>query len=741
MDGAKPHYRPIVGCVRVVSLDARGRLTQAQSGGRISTFAYDARGRLLSTTDPLNRRDSLFYDAADRLTRRVLPDGRAVTFAYDSAGNLTRVTPPGKPAHTFTYAPADRLATYNPPTNRLGTSATGYGYNTAGQVTAIRRPTGDSIGFGYDLSGRPSSVRFDRGGTSGTIGFTFNGVSGNLTNLSAPGGLGLAFTYDGSLPTSVTWSGAVAGSTAVTYNTDFRVTGQTVNGAHAVSFGYDVDGLLTQAGALGLRRSATNGRLDADSVLVSGATQKTGYGYDSHGALSAMTSTRASGAMDTLLATSYVRDSLSRITQLIERVQGTTQVVAFTYDSVGRLATVSRNGTPTASYTYDLNGNRATKTTSGGTVSASVDDQDRLVSYGGASYAYTAHGDLSRKVVGTDTTRYTYDALGNLTQVVLPDGTAIGYLLDPQNRRIGRTVNGVLTRAWLYQGQLTPVAELDGSGNVVARFVYATGVNVPDYLVRGDSTYRLIRDHLGSVRLVVNVASGTVAQQLAYDEFGIETENTNPGWQPFGFAGGLADPQTGLVRFGARDYDPVAGRWTAKDPIGFAGGATSLYEYAAADPVNMLDHSGTIIVFAGEHARELEDAFKRARRILRAAAANGDAAAEFTLTQLEMLCRNPNRTITITSGRTSTGSLGETDPFTGNSITIDVLKTARFPHLTYLPLVVVHELGHSWARAISLPGVSTQVQAVDFENAVRNPIRWPLRGRVDDQYPDRRLPR
>lgn len=54
------------------------------------------------------------------------------------------------------------------------------------------------------------------------------------------------------------------------------------------------------------------------------------------------------------------------------------------------------------------------------------------------------------KIVGTDTTRCTYNALGNLTQVVLPDGTAIGYLLDPQNRRIGRTVNGVLERAWLY---------------------------------------------------------------------------------------------------------------------------------------------------------------------------------------------------------------------------------------------------------------------------------------------------
>jgi RHS repeat-associated protein len=279
-------------------------------------------------------------------------------------------------------------------------------------------------------------------------------------------------------------------------------------------------------------------------------------------------------------------------------VGGVPQVIAFTYDSVGRLATVTRNGSLSAGYTYDLNGNRATKTTSAGTRAAVVDAQDRLLSYGGASYAYTAHGDLLMKVVGSDTTRYTYDALGNLTDVRLSDGTAIGYLLDPQNRRIGRTVNGVLERAWLYQGQLTPVAELDGAGTVVSRFVYATGVNVPDYVVKpgagGDSTYRLVRDHLGSVRLLVNVASGAIAQRVSYDEFGIVGENTNPGFQPFGYAGGLTDAATGLVRFGARDYDPESGRWTAKDPIGFASGTTSYYGYVNADPVNLIDISGQV---------------------------------------------------------------------------------------------------------------------------------------------------
>lgn len=101
-----------------------------------------------------------------------------------------------------------------------------------------------------------------------------------------------------------------------------------------------------------------------------------------------------------------------------------------------------------------------------------------------------------------------------------------------------------------------------------------------------------MKDHRGSVNLVVDVDSGAIEQKITYSEFGEVLSDTNPGFQPFGFAGGLYDPDTKLVRFGARDYDGKLGRWLSKDPIRFAGGDENLYGYVLNDPVNLIDYKG-----------------------------------------------------------------------------------------------------------------------------------------------------
>ena len=143
-------------------------------------------------------------------------------------------------------------------------------------------------------------------------------------------------------------------------------------------------------------------------------------------------------------------------------------------------------------------------TSPSGTIRGAYDAQDRLTQYGTTTYTYTANGEMATKTdAGPKYATYTYDELGNLTAVALPGGPSISYLIDGRNRRIGKKLNGALTQGFLYQDSLRPIAELDGANYVVNRFVYATHVNVPDYMVKGGVTYRIITDRIGSPRLVM----------------------------------------------------------------------------------------------------------------------------------------------------------------------------------------------------------------------------------------------
>lgn len=103
-----------------------------------------------------------------------------------------------------------------------------------------------------------------------------------------------------------------------------------------------------------------------------------------------------------------------------------------------------------------------------------------------------------------------------------------------------------------------------------------------------------------------------MAQAIEYDEWGNILSDTNPGFTPFAFAGGLYDLDTKFVRFGVRDYDPEIGRWSIKDPIGFAGGDTNLFGYVLNDPVNWIDPWGLLRL---DSFKGVKWAFPRAYRL------------------------------------------------------------------------------------------------------------------------------
>jgi YD repeat-containing protein len=206
---------------------------------------------------------------------------------------------------------------------------------------------------------------------------------------------------------------------------------------------------LTQAGSLSIGREDQKGGLINGTTLGSMTTSRTYNGF------AELDTFDASYSGSSLFSTSYpVRDKLGRIKQKVETIQG---------------ATVTTD--------YDSNGNR---THINGALVGVYDNQDRLNSYGGATYDYTDNGELLSKTEGANTTKYDYDVLGNLKKVTLPDTTVIDYVIDGQSRRIGKKVNGTLVQGFLYKDQLNPIAELDGSNTVVSRFIYGTKPNVPD---------------------------------------------------------------------------------------------------------------------------------------------------------------------------------------------------------------------------------------------------------------------
>jgi RHS repeat-associated protein len=400
-----------------------------------------------------------------------------------------------------------------------------------------------------------------------------------------------------------------------TYDALGQVGSLTVEGGPTLPLTYDADGLATNVGGLVIARDRLAGTEQGTTLTAGSGTVTTTQRYDEYGQVYARGSSYGA-ASGTGLSFAYEYDEFGRLRHVTESGEGADEARWYTYDSAGRLARVCATDTcldamgattEREAYAYDANGHRTGWTNGAETgTSTTVDAQDRLLSQttsaGTVTFTYDAAGRLETRTGPSGTSALGWDAFGALTSWTQTSGgvpvSSVEYRQDALGRRIARVVSGTVTARWVYSG-IHPVGEYDASWGLKRVFVYATRTHVPDVVLANASgtwvPYRVVTDHLGSVRRVVRVSDGEVVQRMRYDSYGrVLQDEAASGWErvPFGYAGGLYDRVTGLVRFGAREYDASVGRWLSKDPIGFDGGDRNVYAYVGNTPSMHVDPNG-----------------------------------------------------------------------------------------------------------------------------------------------------
>jgi len=560
------------------SYDAPGRLTGVRQGTQSISYTYDAMNRLISLEDGEGARFQYTYNDADLLKSITMPGGQTYAFGHDYNGNVTQITMPSGVVHELDYTAIDQPGSYTPP----GNDAYQKSYGNDRALAQVKLPDGREVAFTYDNGGRITGIGYDEATSS----FGYGDSTDRVASISRdPDGISYSNGYDGALITRMSASGEAAGSYSYRYGNDFNLLGFTLDETPEVTLAYDNDGLLTQYGEFNIEHA---GPLGAPSQISDGA-MTIAYTYDRYGRLAKRSNIVGE---QTVYSLDITYDNSGIIQTRTEQIgDEAPNVYSYAYDANKQLTGVSGRDA-SESYTYDSNGNRL----SGGAV---YDDQDRLGQLGGMDYQFNADGFLVRR--GNDT--FSYTAQGELRQATVGD-QEISYTYDGLGRRVGRSINKGTEEApliekeqYLYGNLGKPfqiTALRDGSGNL-SQYYYDQS-NCLFAIKQGDSWYYVATDQQGTPRAVSD-ADGKLVKVMEYNSYGKLISDSNPAFRlPVGYAGGISDPAANLVHFGMRDYDPEAGRWTARDPIFFDGQQGNLYVYVGNNPVNLRDPSGLFCI-------------------------------------------------------------------------------------------------------------------------------------------------
>ncbi len=278
----------------------------------------------------------------------------------------------------------------------------------------------------------------------------------------------------------------------------------------------------------------------------------------------------------------------------------------YQYDNLGQLKVVQNSRFPEASLgvdqptTYDLNGNieilkRGNDTNQYEYIENTNQVKDVNDGSETQSYNYDVNGNVTA-AAHRHISQIDYDPLTQLTTQVQLGGEKSGtvsFKYDGGNQRVLKTAQdskGKQTATKLYVHGLNDYPLLEMSEETV-QYIY--GIDGLLALVKEGKVYTVLKDHLGSTRLVVDEA-GTVIATFDYLPFGDSQETAdgnNSNIISYRYTGQEFDPELGLYNYRARFYDPRLGRFYAIDP---AGQFASPYLYAGNNPITYIDSTGQI---------------------------------------------------------------------------------------------------------------------------------------------------
>jgi hypothetical protein len=124
-----------------------------------------------------------------------------------------------------------------------------------------------------------------------------------------------------------------------------------------------------------------------------------------------------------------------------------------------------------------------------------------------ANYCYDANGNMTQRILGTDTYTLTYNGENQLTDVTGPASLSADYGYDADGQRSWSDMNGVVT---VYVGNTYEWNATTGSGT---NYYYAGSMRLA--IRQGASVSWLLADHLGSANTTMD-STGTITGELRY---------------------------------------------------------------------------------------------------------------------------------------------------------------------------------------------------------------------------------